>query len=192
MKYLITESQYNLLISEQTSTSNGCKIWVDSKNDPKYIKYVNALNLYMRGKSIVDFFKSNPNATNVILNKKEVELEKKYPVNNKYLGFGTDSISAINMILVGKGSAARNAPQYPKPNKVCIKQTTTKTPPLTKTLPLTKTPPIINYKELKSETTFAPQYKSGTPVVQVGTYFMTYPEFEAYKKERPNTKFNKI
>jgi hypothetical protein len=146
----------------------------------------------MRGKSIVDFFKSNPNATNVILNKKEVELEKKYPVNNKYDGFGADYIPSINMILVGKGSAARNTPQYPKPNKVCIKQTTTKTPPLTKTPPPTKTPPFVNYRELKAETSFAPHIKSGTPVVQVGTYFMTYPEFETYKKERPNTKFNKI
>jgi hypothetical protein len=54
-----------------------------------------------------------------------------------------------------------------------------------------KTPPVVNYRELKSETSFAPHIKSGTPIVQVGTYYMTYPEFEAYKKSKPNTKFNK-
>jgi hypothetical protein len=54
-----------------------------------------------------------------------------------------------------------------------------------------KTPPVVNYRELKSETSFAPHIKSGTPIVQVGTYYMTYPEFETYKKSKPNTKFNK-
>jgi hypothetical protein len=57
--------------------------------------------------------------------------------------------------------------------------------------PVTKTPSVVNYRELKSETTFAPHIKSGTPIVQVGTYYMTYPEFEAYKKSRPNTTFKK-
>jgi hypothetical protein len=58
--------------------------------------------------------------------------------------------------------------------------------------PIYKTPePVVNYRELKSETSFAPHIKSGTPIVQVGTYYMTYPEFEVYKKSKPNTKFNK-
>lgn len=55
-----------------------------------------------------------------------------------------------------------------------------------------KTTSVVKYKELKSETSFAPQYKSGTPVVQIGTYFMTVPEFEKYKKSKPNTNFVKI
>lgn len=139
MKIIITESQYKSLLSEQTSTSDGCKVSVESKNDPKYIRYTNALNLYMRGKSIVDFFKSNPDATNEILNKKEIELEKKYPVNNRYLGYGSDRIPSINAIIVGKGRAARYAQQYKKPDKVCVRPTPTTTTTTTAPPPNTNT-----------------------------------------------------
>jgi hypothetical protein len=55
-----------------------------------------------------------------------------------------------------------------------------------------KTPSVVNYKELKSEATFAPQYKTGTPIIQIGTYYMTVPEFEEYKKTKPNVNFVKI
>jgi hypothetical protein len=58
--------------------------------------------------------------------------------------------------------------------------------------PAGKTPSVVNYKELKSQTTFAPQYKTGTPIVQIGTYYLSYPEFEEYKKSKPNTKFVKV
>jgi hypothetical protein len=130
MKVIITESQYKKILLEQTSPNKNCKVWVESKSDPKYIKYVSALNLYMRGKSIVDYFKQNPNATNVELNKKEVELEKKYPVSGKFDSFGSNYIKTISMAPVGTGSAARKAPQYSKPDKVCIKPK-----PLPKPLP---------------------------------------------------------
>jgi hypothetical protein len=63
------------------------------------------------------------------------------------------------------------------------------------TPPVTKTPPVINYRELKSQLTFAPQFKTGTPVIELnipgGPYYLTYPEFEIYKKTRPNTTFKK-
>lgn len=150
MKIIITESQYKSLLSEQTSTSDGCKVWVESKNDPKYIKYTNALNLYMRGKSIVDFFRSNPDATNDILNKKEDELVKKYPVNNRYLGFGSDRILSINSIMVGKGRAARYAQQYPKPDKVCVRPTPTTTTTTTTAPP----PPNTNASIQKANSLF--------------------------------------
>ena len=130
MKVIITESQYKKILLEQTSPNKNCKVWVESKSDPKYIKYVSALNLCMRGKSIVDYFKQNPNATNVELNKKEVELEKKYHVSGKFDGFGSNYIKTISMAPVGTGSAARKAPQYSKPDKVCIKPK-----PLPKPLP---------------------------------------------------------
>ena len=55
-----------------------------------------------------------------------------------------------------------------------------------------KTPSVVNYKELKSEVTFAPQYKTGTPIIQIGTYYMTVPEFEEYKTTKPNVNFVKI
>jgi hypothetical protein len=63
------------------------------------------------------------------------------------------------------------------------------------TPPVTNTPPVINYRELKSQLTFAPQFKTGTPVIELnipgGPYYLTYPEFEIYKKTRPNTTFKK-
>ena len=61
--------------------------------------------------------------------------------------------------------------------------------------PVTKTPPVINYREIKSQLTFAPQFKTGTPVIELnipgGPYYLTYPEFEEYKKTRTNTTFKK-
>jgi hypothetical protein len=135
------------MISEQKSTSRDCKVWVESKSDPKYIKYVSALNLYMRGKSIVDYFKQNPNATNGELNKKEDELKIKYPVNKKYDAFGSEMIHVgdFELHIVGTGRAARNAPQYPKPDKVCIKPKPLPTPlPVSKPTQTPKTtPPTI-------------------------------------------------
>jgi len=124
MKVIITESQYNFLLSEQSTPKSKCVVWVDSKNDPEYIKYQNEYNLYMRGKSIVDYFKQNLNATNEELNKKEVELEKKYPVSNKFDSFGSEMIKSTEMVLVGNGRAARNVPQYKKPTLHCIKPPT--------------------------------------------------------------------
>ena len=70
------------MLSEQSTPKSKCVVWVDSKNDPEYIKYQNQYNLYLRGKLIVDYFKQNPNATNSELNLKEVELEKKYDYAN--------------------------------------------------------------------------------------------------------------
>ena len=65
------------------------------------------------------------------------------------------------------------------------------------TPPITKTPPLINYKEVISNvTTFGTPYKTGTPLIELnipgGPYYLTYPEFETYKKSRPNTTFKKI
>jgi hypothetical protein len=160
MKIIITESQYNFLLSEQSTPKSKCVVWVDSKNDPEYIKYQNEYNLYMRGKSIVDYFKQNLNATNEELNKKEVELQKKYPVSNKFDSFGSERIKSTSMVLVGNGRAARNAPQYKKPTLHCIKpptQTPTKqeppkvnkpvepTKPTTPTSTLDKTKPVDFY-----------------------------------------------
>jgi hypothetical protein len=138
MKIIITESQYNFLLSEQSSPKSKCVVWVDSKNDPQYIKYQNEYNMYMRGKSIVDYFKQNPNATNEELNKKEVELEKKYPVSKKFNIFGSERIKSTSMVLVGKGRATRGAPQYKKPTLHCIK------PPKPTPPPTKQEPPKVN------------------------------------------------
>lgn len=126
------------MLSEQSSPKSKCVVWVDSKNDPQYIKYQNEYNMYMRGKSIVDYFKQNPNATNEELNKKEVELEKKYPVSKKFNIFGSERIKSTSMVLVGKGRATRGAPQYKKPTLHCIK------PPKPTPPPTKQEPPKVN------------------------------------------------
>ena len=56
---------------------------------------------------------------------------------------------------------------------------------------------VVNYKEIISNvTTFGTPYKTGTRAIELnipgGPYYLTYPEFEAYKKTRPNTTFKKI
>ena len=80
-------------------------------------------------------------------------------------------------------------------NKIYIIAPLFKKPNIVKPILQPKTPPVINYRELKSQLTFAPQFKTGTPVVELnipgGPYYLTYPEFEVYKKSRPNTTFKK-
>ena len=49
----------------------------------------------------------------------------------------------------------------------------------------------ISYEELKSNSSFAPWLPTGTPRVKVGTYYLTYPEFDEYKKKNQNKKFVK-
>ena len=177
MKVIITESQYNFLLSEQSTPKSKCVVWVDSKNDPEYIKYQNEYNLYMRGKSIVDYFRQNLNATNEELNKKEVELEKKYPVSNKFGGFGSEIIKSTSMVLVGNGMAARNAPQYKKPTLHCIKpptQTPTKQEPpniLKPIIQLTYTKPKLqqfNYMSIENKVKALQKYGSVSDIPYLG------------------------
>jgi len=95
-------------------------IEVSNPKDKRLAKYTDSLNLYNRGKDIVSYSKKNPNASNVQLNLKEVELEKKYPVSRKSDGFGSERISSIKMELVSKGKAQRGAPQYKKPTQPIV------------------------------------------------------------------------
>ena len=92
-------------------------------------------------------------------------------------------------------------PLFVKPNikkpifKPVSPEPTPSTPEIKKP-PISKTLPVVNYKEVKSKvTTFGTPYKTGTPLIELnipgGPYYLTYPEFEEYKKTRPNTKFNK-
>ena len=80
-------------------------------------------------------------------------------------------------------------------NKIYIIAPLFKKPNIVKPILQPKTPPVINYREIKSQLTFAPQFKTGTPVIELnipgGPYYLTYPEFEEYKKTRTNTTFKK-
>jgi hypothetical protein len=110
--------------------------------------------------------------------------------NCKWPKMSSDSPTKPANLYIGYCGYVYNMPNIPKP----IYQPNSPLPAKSFDVPktTTKTSPVVNYKELKAQATFAPQYKTGTPIVQVGTYYMTYPEFEEYKKSRPNTKFNKL
>ena len=58
-----------------------------------------------------------------------------------------------------------------------------------KTIELPKNTSVVSYEELKSNSSFAPWLPTGTPIVKVGSYYLTYPEFENYKKKNPTKKF---
>ena len=48
MKIVITESQY-VKLYEDVNSNKDCKIWVDSKDDPKYKRYLIEYKVYMEG-----------------------------------------------------------------------------------------------------------------------------------------------
>ena len=52
MKVIITESQYKKILLEQTSTDKNCKVWVDSKDDPKYKRYLIENRVYWSGRNL--------------------------------------------------------------------------------------------------------------------------------------------
>lgn len=153
------------MLSEQSTPKSKCVVWVDSKNDPEYIKYQNQYNLYLRGKLIVDYFKQNPNATNSELNLKEVELEKKYPVNIKFDGFGSEFYKPITGLYVGEGDARRWAPQYKKPTLHCIK------PP---TQTKQETPNVVTAVEPKKEIPNTKPFCNGGTLFRNQTYYPGY------------------
>jgi hypothetical protein len=216
MRIIITENQYNLL----TEQSNVYTDEVSHKNALK--TYEEVLKLYNNSVKYYNFVKSLPEwiefssdafNKNEFINKtkkrtanfltKNAELYKKNGLEVEFW-FGKNWENDGGRLVNGeirKGSingtyenmkkiisATRGAGNF----KEYVIAPLFKKPNIVKPILQPKTPPVVNYKELKSETTFAPQYKTGTPVVQVGTYYMTYPEFETYKKSRPNTTFKKI
>ena len=90
-------------------------IYVSNKNNPRLKSYQDSLALYKVGEEKKLFWKNNPNASNIELNRKEDEINKKYPLSKNRNTFGTNMIEAIGMTKIGKGSDARSVPQYKKP-----------------------------------------------------------------------------
>lgn len=90
-------------------------IYVSNKNSPTLKSYQDSLALYKVGEEKKLFWKNNPNASNIELNRKEDEINKKYPLSKNRNTFGTNMIEAIGMTKIGKGSDARSVPQYKKP-----------------------------------------------------------------------------
>ena len=90
-------------------------IYVSDKNSPRLKSYQDSLALYKVGEEKKLFWKNNPNASNIELNRKEDEINKKYPLSKNRNTFGTNMIEAIGMTKIGKGSDARSVPQYKKP-----------------------------------------------------------------------------
>lgn len=101
----------NTIVNE----ANRKPIYTSNPNDPRLKAYQDSLGLYNRGEEKLKYWRNNPNATNVELNKKEGELDKKYPVSKDGAIFGANASKAISMEKIGSGSAVRSSPQYKKP-----------------------------------------------------------------------------
>ena len=82
---------------------------------------------------------------------------------------------------------------YKKPTlkKPIYKPVTTTTPDIKPKSIVDKKEQKIQYEEMKSNSSFAPWLPTGTPIVKVGTYYLTYPEFEDYKKKNSSKLFIK-
>ena len=123
-------------------------IYVSNKNNPRLKSYQDSLALYKVGEEKKLFWKNNPNASNIELNRKEDEINKKYPLSKNRNTFGTNMIEAIGMTKIGKGSDARSVPQYKKPVQPVAYRP--------------KVTPTVNNKKIQMETTKI----DTTPVVQ--------------------------
>ena len=123
-------------------------IYVSNKNNPRLKSYQDSLALYKVGEEKKLFWKNNPNASNIELNRKEDEINKKYPLSKNRNTFGTNMIEAIGMTKIGKGSDARSVPQYKKPVQPVAYRP--------------KVTPTVSNKKIQMETTKV----DTTPVVQ--------------------------
>jgi hypothetical protein len=164
MKIIITESQYSFLLSEQsnvytdetkykktlleqTSSNKNCKVLVNSKDDPKYKKYLIENYVYWTGRNLAKkspffggFYKDNEYdyySTEFIVDKPWVAFDKikdewfkeknsdpkieKYKQECRKLFLNNIRLYGIKPKSLGLRDEMVVA--YKKPNKVCIKST---------------------------------------------------------------------
>jgi len=95
--------------------ANRKPIYTSNLNDPRLKAYQDSLGLYNRGEEKLKYWRNNPNATNVELNRKEEEIDRRFPVSTSRNSFGDNVIKTIDMQPIGSGSGLRNVPLYKKP-----------------------------------------------------------------------------
>jgi len=95
--------------------ANRKPIYTSNLNDPRLRAYQDSLGLYNRGEEKLKYWRNNPNATNVELNRKEEEIDRRFPVSTFRDSFGDNFIKAIDMQPIGSGSDLRNVPLYKEP-----------------------------------------------------------------------------
>jgi len=95
----------------------GNRILYVDPNDPagraRYKAYNDSLALYNAGQEKLKFWRNNPTATNVELNKNQSEIDKNFDYYGAHARLGYPHI--IDMVPVGAGDALRNIPLYKKP-----------------------------------------------------------------------------
>ena len=205
MKIILTESQLSLLLEQSN-------VYTDKES------YNNALKIY---NEVWDVYKDSIEYFNFLKSKKvnccsNLKAKKSLNVSMiKLLSDKMNKLKSYGLVLDKKYEIewcgndeseftpsfafSPNKPEYKGDNcSVGLLGQIFKKPTIPKPIykkPTTKTLTVVNYREIKSQLTFAPQFKTGTPVIELnipgGPYYLTYQEFEEYKKTRPNTKFNK-
>lgn len=90
-----------------------------------------------------------------------------------------------------KGGICIRVYKKPKLQKPIYKPVTTTTSDIKPNSVVDKKEQKVQYEEMKSNSSFAPWLPTGTPIVKVGTYYLTYPEFEDYKKKNSSKLFIK-
>jgi hypothetical protein len=224
MKIVITENQYNLLLEQpnvytnEVSYKNALKIYDEVfkiyNDSVKYYNFVKLLPNDIDFTPALDrtdnrpliFFTNKTKKRTADFLTKNAELYKKNGLEVEFW-YGKSWRSQDGRFRDGEIEKGSNNGTYEDLKKNIfwgddfmvypyVIAPLFKKPNILKPILQPKTPPVINYRELKSQLTFAPQFKTGTPVIELnipgGPYYLTYPEFETYKKSRPNTTFKKI
>jgi hypothetical protein len=104
--------------TDPPSTGNKISPLYVDRNDPagrdRYQAYQDSSSLYNRGEEKLKYWRNNPNATNVELNRAEDEIDRRFPVSTPPGNFPMFR-GAIAMQPIGSGSALRHVPLYKKP-----------------------------------------------------------------------------
>lgn len=202
------------LLTEETQSNKDCKILVDSKDDPKYKRYLIEYKVYMEG---YKFTKSLgfPQVTNIndydyfstgfIENRPWFGYEqtyKEYFNENSVASSTKDRFNRDKAIKIVQNNIQKYGikpkslaykdimfPAYLKPKKVCVKKPT---PFVSPTTTQTTTPPQEPSPSLRPNpvTKFSVSWREDTPSGEVNQnthYFSNYDEWKEFVNQYPNT-----
>jgi hypothetical protein len=168
-------------------------IYVSNPNDPRLKAYRDSLSLYNRGEEKLKYGRNNPNATNLELNRKEEEIDRRFAISKSRGSFGNNLIKAIDMQKIGSGDALRNVPLYKKPvQPVIFEQKATKTNVSPKELSMPKPSIKINRTVELPDAITGIKYdiQKGDVIVGISGKDVTMPrkEFDSWVNKPENRK----
>jgi len=206
MKILITESQYFKLLSEETESDKSCKIWVESKDDSRYKRYLIEYKVYINGYKLAK--KNTPQVKNLqdydyystdfIKNSPWFSFDES---EKEYFSYGggpdkfnhdevkrmvTSNITKYGIKPMSLGYKDVMFPAYLKPKKVCIKPKPIETKPVE---PKKVTEPESQPLRPNPITKFSVSWREDTPSREVNQnthYFSNYDEWKDFVSQHPN------